>query len=41
MTTKGDAVMHKGVFEGANLWQNQKILILGESHHHGEGDDPE
>ena len=33
--------MHKGVFEGANLWQNQKILILGESHHHREADDPE
>lgn len=33
--------MHKGVFGGKNLTQNQSILALGESHHHGKADDPE
>ncbi len=32
--------MHKGVFKGNSLSDNRNLLVLGESHHHAEFNDP-
>lgn len=40
MIVERDGYMHRGVFKGAHLAENQNLLILGESHHHAVADDP-